>query len=104
METVLREVSPIGLDVEIILSGVVQVGDIQVDLQKGLHTFIYNDSRLYLYLIIQHVLSVPGSNPGVTAQPWQYPGDYLSEVLNTLNGRHCVNHLVNVSLLPEIEQ
>ena len=57
-----------------------------------------------LYLIIEHLLPVPSRHPGVTTQTGQYPGDDPGEVLHTLDGGDGVDHLVNVSLLPEIEQ
>ena len=99
----LGEVFPIRLYVEMIVSGVVKVGNIQVDLRKRNNSVTISQSSS-LYLIIQHVLSVAGRDPGVTTQTRQYPRDYLGEVLNTLDGGHCVDHLVNVSLFPEIEQ
>ena len=57
-----------------------------------------------LCLVGEEVVPVWGREAGVAPEAGHQPGEDPGQVLHALDSRHRVDHLVDVSLLPEIEK
>ena len=86
-------------DVKEVFRGVIKVRDVEVNLVT---TIIQWKNVDYLYLVINHVAHVVvAGHPGVVPQLGTDIRDDHVEILDTFDGGHSIDKLMDFSLLPD---